>query len=84
MQIERTIYNPNLLPPDGYTVECAGKRQNFKKGEEAALRDWMLEIWRGEEDQTFPEFSVFSTAYIFFNIDWDSDHILYAKYRRIS
>lgn len=86
MEIERTIYNPRLLPPDGYTAECKDfegcfHKKHFKKGEEEAMRDWMLDIWKNQENPFFP---VFSPIYIYFDIDWDADHILYAKYKRVS
>ena len=81
MEIKKTIYNPRLLPPDGYTVECAGRKANFSKGEEVKAAEWIMDIWKEQEDPFFPHFA---PAYLFYNIDWDADHELYAKYERLS
>ena len=52
--------------------------------EEELIEQWIMAIWHQEEDPFFPEFSVFSPAYLYYDIDWDCDHVLYAKYERIS
>lgn len=84
IHIRKTILNPNLRSPDGYQVSCAGMKARFKPGEEELIEQWMMAIWHQEEDPFFPEFSVFSPAYLYYDIDWDCDHVLYAKYERIS
>lgn len=79
MTIHKTVYNSRLLPPYSYTVECGGKKAEFRRGEELKVGEWVKSIWAEEEDGIF---NVYSPAYIFYNIDWDADHILYAKYEK--
>lgn len=72
MKLIKTVYNSRLLSPDSYTVECGNKKARFQKGEEKAVGDWVRGIWAK---------SVFKEpAYIYYNIGWDCDHVLYCKY----
>lgn len=77
--IIKTVYNHNLRKPDSYTVEYGGHKATFKRGEEAMIGDWIQDIWTAEEDGIF---NVHSPAYVYYNIDWDCDHVLYAKYEK--
>ena len=72
MKITKTVYNSRLIPPDSYTVECAGQKKTFPVSEAKKVGEWVEGIW---ENEFFP-----SPAYIYYNIGWDADHILYAKY----
>lgn len=72
MNIKKIIYNDNLRTPDSYTVECGGKTMMFNKGEEPLIGEWIKSIWK---DEFFP-----SEASVYYNIDWDCDHVLYCKY----
>lgn len=71
MTINKTIINSRLLPPDSYTVECGGKKAHFSADEKLKVGDWIMSIWKTGN---------FQPAYVYYNIDWDSDHVLYAKY----
>ena len=68
----KTIINPRLATPDSYTVECGGKKARFPKGKETDIGKWIESVWA---EQPVPK-----TAYVYFNIDWDADHVLYCKY----
>ena len=72
----RTIINDNLRTPDSYTVECGGFKKNFSASEKKEIGSWIKSIWNKE---MFP-----STAYVYFNIGWDCDHILHCKYDLIN
>lgn len=72
----RTIINDNLRTPDSYTVECGGFKKNFSASEKKEIGSWVKSIWN---EEMFP-----STAYVYFNIDWDCDHILHCKYDLIN
>ena len=75
MNIIRTIYNDNLLPPDGITVECGSKKAHFDVKndvrEKLKVGEWITSVWKSGEIQP---------AFVYYDIDWDSDHVLYAKY----
>lgn len=75
--IHRTVYNKGLIEPFSITVECAGKKAEFRWEERQKVGNWMMDVWKEQEDGFF---NTHSPAYIFYNVDWDSDHILYAKY----
>ena len=70
--IFKTIYNANLRPADSYTVECGAHRKTFPHGQEKQIGKWISSIWA---EEIFP-----SPAFVYKNIDWDSDHVLYCKY----
>ena len=72
MKVIKTVYNSNLLPPDSYTVECGKEKALFKKGEEKSVGEWIRSIWAKDAAK--------EPAYIYYNIDWDCDHVLYCKY----
>lgn len=78
--INRTVYNPKLCEPYSVTVECGNMSSDFRWKDRAKVGDWMMAIWKSQEDGLF---NTYSPVYVFYNIDWDSDHILYAKYERI-
>lgn len=81
MQIKRTVYNHRLRTPDSVTVRCGGKKVTFTYSERAKVGEWVKAIWNSEEDGFFNNYS---PAYVYYNIDWDSDHVLYAKFERIA
>lgn len=68
----KTIYKDNLLPADSYVVECGEHKKTFQRGEETLVGMWIMGIWK---EEIFP-----TPAYIYKNIGWDMDHILYCKY----
>ena len=72
--ILKTIFNANLLPADSYTVECGSNRRDFPRGSEKQIGEWVRSIW---DEEIFP-----SPAYVYKNIGWDSDHVLYCKYEK--
>lgn len=72
MKIVKTIYNPNLLPPDSIEVICGDQVRTFDAKDKQEIGKWLMSIWN---DEFFP-----SPAYIFYNINWDSDHVCYCKY----
>lgn len=71
MTIIRTVFNDNLLPPDSYTVECGSRKARFPVDDKSAIGEWIMSVWR--EGDIAP-------AYVYYNINWDSDHVLFAKY----
>lgn len=76
----RTIYNAKLITPYSVTVECAGQKAEFRWKERQKVGEWMEQVWKEQEDGFF---NTHSPAYVFYNIDWDADHILYAKYELV-
>ena len=75
MKIIRTIYQDRLLPPDSITVECGSKKQDFGVDDKLKVGEWIKAVWKSGEIQP---------AYVYYNITWDSDHVLYAKYELAS
>ena len=75
--ITRTIFNRKLLEPFSITVECGGKKAEFKYEDRSKIGNWMMAAWK---EQEYGFFNTHSPAYVYYNIDWDADHILYAKY----
>lgn len=71
IKIHKTIINDRLLPPDSYTVECGSKKADFGINENLKIGEWITSVWKSGEIRP---------AYVYYNIDWDSDHVLYAKY----
>lgn len=78
--VKRTVFNERLIEPYSVTVECGGKEIEFRWEERAKVGEWIDQIWKEQEDEFF---YIYSPAYVFYNIDWDSDHVLYAKYERV-
>ena len=78
--IQRTIYNPKLLEPFSVTVECAGKKVEFRWEERQKVGEWLMQVWKDQEDGFF---NTHSPAYVFYNIDWDADNVLFAKYELV-
>ncbi len=74
MKIKKTIINNNLLPPDGYTVTCAGFRSTFNRGEEKKVGEFIKFIWNSGHK--------YEPAYVYYNIGWDADGVLYCKYEQ--
>ena len=70
--IVKTVYAYNLRPADSYTVECGRHKKTFPASDPKAVGKWIMDIW---ESEIFPY-----PAYVYYNIDWDCDHILYCKY----
>lgn len=70
--VKKTVYQQNLRSPDSYTVECDGQVRNFPASNKLDIGKWISQIW---DNSFFP-----APAYVYCNIDWDSDHILYCKY----
>ena len=79
--IKRSVYNSRLMEPDSITVECAKQKATFSYAERSKVGEWVNAIWDSEEDGFFNNYS---PAYVYYNIDWDCDHVLYAKYEKIS
>ena len=71
MKIHKTVINNRLLPPDSYTVEIGNFKKMFSAREKVEVADWIMSVW---------ESGNIEPAYVYYNIDWDSDHVLYAKY----
>lgn len=77
MKVRKTIYHGNLRSPDSITVKVGGFEKIFPliRYTKIEIGDWIREIWKYE---LFPQ-----PAYIYYNIDWDNDDILYCKYELI-
>lgn len=78
--IKRTIINNRLRDPFSVTVECDGKKAEFRWEERHKVGEWMMQVWREQEDGFF---NTHSPAYVYYNIDWDCDHVLFAKYELV-
>lgn len=72
MVVKKTVYQSNLRTADSYTVKCGDQSRIFPAAEKASIGSWISQIWNSS---LFPE-----PAYVYCNIDWDSDGILYCKY----
>ena len=70
--IRKTIYNDNLRSPDSYTVRCGDKKLNVSVGDEKKIADFFLNVW--DEDPSRP------AGYVYYNIDWDCDDVIFCKY----
>lgn len=77
MTIQKTVYNSRLRPADSYTVECGGLKARFRWNEQHKVGEWIMKVWKDQEDGFF---NTHSPAYVYYNIDWDCDHVLYCKY----
>ncbi len=80
------VYNRNLRNPDSITVECGKEKKTFPVGEYtnrmtvlAKVEQWILELWKKEREKSFG-FVPLPKARVYFNIDWDSDHVLFCDY----
>lgn len=71
----KTVYAHNLRPADSYTVECGCHKKTFPASDARAVGEWIKQIWGNE---LIPK-----PAYVYANIDWDCDHVLYCKYELI-
>lgn len=72
MKITKTIYNTNLMSPDSIDVVCGEHSRTFDVKDKQEIGKWLLEIWN---DEFFP-----TPAYVYYNINWDRDHVYYCKY----
>ena len=75
--IHRTIYNSRLRTPFSITAKCGEKKIDFKYEDCHNLGKWMMTAWKEQEDEFF---YTHPPVYVYYNIDWDADNILYAKY----
>lgn len=78
MKVKKTVYKPDLLPAESYTIRCGDRKREFKRGEEKKAGAWLLGIWEEEKDEFFS--GPLTPAYVYYNIGWDADDILYCKY----
>lgn len=75
--LRKTVYNSHLRTPFSYTVVCGGKKAEFRYDDRDQIGKWMTERWKEQEDGFF---NTHKPAYVYCNIDWDCDHVLYVKY----
>ena len=78
--IRKTVYNRRLITPHSITVECGNKKAEFKYDARCWIGDWIKAVWKEQEDGLF---NTHTPAYVYYNIDWDADHILHSKYELI-
>lgn len=79
MKLVKTIYNTNLRKPDYYTVEVGNIRKMFPASQKKEIGKFISTVWKEQEQyKEQPD-----EAYIYYNIDWDSDHVLYCSYKKI-
>lgn len=71
----KTVYCNGLRKPDSYTVRCGNESTNIKAGEEEKVGRWIDKIWEGQLCK--------KPAYVYYNIGWDNDDVLYCKYELI-
>ena len=79
MILVKTIYNTNLRKPDYYTVEVGNIRKMFPASQKNEIGKFIITVWK--EQEQYKEES--DEAYIYYDIDWDSDHVLYCSYKKI-
>lgn len=73
MTITRTIFNANLKRPDSIRVECGEYAKVFAYCDRSQIGAWIKGIWA--QDEFFH-----SAAYVYYDIDWDCNHVLYCIY----
>lgn len=78
--IKKVVYNHNLRTPDSITVECGRNKKTFSKDSFEEVEKWLVEIWTKERVENKFDFVPLSKARVFYNIDWDSDNVLYCEY----
>lgn len=79
MKLVKTIYNTNLRKPDYYTVEVGNIRKMFPASQKKEIGKFISTVWKEQEQYNEQA----DEAYIYYNIDWDSDHVLYCSYKKI-
>ena len=72
MKIIKTVYHDNLLPAYSYTVEIGNNKKEFLGKDKRNIGKYVISVWKTEQE--------YHPAYIYSNIDWDNDHVLYCKY----
>jgi hypothetical protein len=82
MKVNRVIYNHNLREPDRITVFCGKEKKHFKPSEKREVGNWLTRLWEQQMEENFgliltPE------ARVYYDIDWDCDHILYCKFTAV-
>ena len=77
MDIKVDFINHDLRKPDSVTVVCGKHKREFLWEEKSQVRPWLESIWKEEEEKNFGLF--YSEAVMYYNIDWDSDNVIYCK-----
>ena len=80
MKVIRKIFNHNLRMPDSVTVEVGKHKAIFSYEDRKQVAPYVEEIWKKELDAG-KSLEDCTPAYIYYNIDWDCDHVLFARYR---
>lgn len=80
MRVLRHIYNYNLRTPDSVTVEVGSHKRLFAYEDRKEVAPWVEQIWQQELDAG-KSYEECTPAYIYYNIDWDCDHVLFARYK---
>lgn len=80
--ITKTIYNNNLRTPDRVRVRIGKIEKYFAyPSEKDEVMKFIENHWNAQENEQF-FFGDYDDAYIYYDIDWDSDNILYCKYEK--
>ena len=83
---KKTVYNHNLLSPDYITARIGNHkikvttRYNGATYKDACekIAQWSIDIWEAQEVETLGLF--YEPLYLYYDINWDADNILYCKY----
>ena len=80
LTIKKSVKSGNLISPDSYKVNCAGKSATFTKGEEKKIGEWIINAWKDEIFGFIP--SCASVYHIFENgaFTYDDTIVLYCTY----
>lgn len=73
--IVKTVYVPNIRKPDRIKAVCGEERLYVSPTNSKMIGAWAKEIW---SKQMFAE-----PVYIYYDIDWDNDNVLYCKYEMV-
>ena len=85
-KVKKTVYNHNLLSPDYITAKI-GKysikettRYNNASYKDACnkISQWAIEIWEVQKLENLGAF--YEPLYLYYDINWDADNILYCKF----
>lgn len=79
MKVERVLINPWLREPDRITVECGPYKRYFKPDEKPEVGKWLKSLWEQEQEENFG-LILHREARVYYDIDWDSDHVLFCKF----
>lgn len=77
MTLVKTIYENNLRTPFNVRVECGKSVKIFEHYDEDEILKWLTPIWKQQLEETI---LIAYPAFVYFNLTWDFDHILYCKY----